>query len=270
MADMQLFGSYPSAPDRQLAGAPLDLPEAGLPSPGRIKVELRPLDTYFNASSSIPNREVAEKYPAFLKLANAAGLLTGKSHAGSVSSSRPGSTGSSPLSSPRAIPRCHNPEPSSPIPLEGVHRAKSYSSSATGKGGSYMQRAKSYGSIAAAAAAAKGHHHDSKQVSGACVVAELLLPVCAECCCQRTRLTLGPLLIVVTCQTSLQRSTCSPVLQASPAPVTSDANTSNSSACGGRAEAMQAAYEALNRLSKNDITEIKRMKNPPSGEQLGC
>lgn len=185
---MQLVGSYPSAPDRQLAGAPLDL--------GRIKVELQPLGTYFNASSSIPDREVPEKYDAFLKLANAAGLLTGKSHAGSVSSSLAGSIGSSPPSSPGPVPRCQNPEPSSPIPLEGVHRAKSYSSSATGKGGSYMQRAKSYGSIAAAAAAAKGHHHDSKQVRGACVVAALLLPVCAECCCQHVRLTLGPLLIV--------------------------------------------------------------------------
>lgn len=82
MADMQLVGSYPSAPDRQLAGAPLDL--------GRIKVELQPLGTYFNASSSIPDREVPEKYDAFLKLANAAGLLTGKSHAGSVSSSLAG------------------------------------------------------------------------------------------------------------------------------------------------------------------------------------
>jgi hypothetical protein len=161
MADMQLIGSYPSAPDRQLA--------EHLPSPGRIKVELRPLETYFNPSSSL--NEAAKKYSAALKLANAAGVLNGKTnnsnhHNNSMSSSLAGSTGSSPLSSPRAtgIPRCYNPEPSSPMPLESIHRAKSYSSSATGKGGSYMQRAKSYGSIAAAAAAAKGNNHDSKQV----------------------------------------------------------------------------------------------------------
>lgn len=81
--------------------------------------------------------------------------------------------------------------------------------------------------------------------------------------------------------TPLQRSTCSPVLQACPAPMTSDANTSpapvtpaantsDSSACGGRAGAMEAANYALNCLTKYDITEIKRMKNPPAGEQLGC